>query len=452
MDYFIPGMAGLAVGAALGWLLATSRLAAMREQVRQAQELRAELADLRSQKEQLQVALARLEKEKESDAQRLQWLTSAETAMREAFQSLAAQSLQTNADQFIVRAREQLNTIAQKLNGDWGTQKQEMKNIVQPLQESLRGLDAHVQELEQKREGAYAGLKENITQLLQAHATLQQTTHTLTSALRSNTVRGRWGEIQLRRIVEMAGMAEHVDFDEQTTTAEGRPDMLIRLPNAAVLAVDSKTPMTSYLEALDCTEDERPGKLLRHARAMRERIKELAGKAYWSSSDHCAEFVVMFIPNDACLGAAYQTDGELLQYAISQKVLPTTPVTLLALLKAVAFGWQQQNLALNAQAIAAEGRELHTRMGTFLKHMQDMGGTLRRTVEQYNGAVGSLESRLMPSVRRFQELGVGTQQLRSPEQIDMQPRYLASTDSGETGNGNGNADTNACADGAADIP
>jgi DNA recombination protein RmuC len=300
--------------------------------------------------------------------------------------------------------------------------KKDFQGVVDPLKESLTSMDTHVRELEKNREGAYKSLEQQLAQLRDTHTKLQQSTITLTEALRSPTVRGRWGEIQLRRVVEMAGMVNHVSFDEQATTDLGRPDMIAYLPNGGVLPVDSKVPLASYLAAMDHRDDDaRKHHLREHAKAMRSRVKELGQKQYWDQFQSSPDFVVMFVPNEACLGAAFEHDPELLEYAIDKKVLISSPVTLLALLRAVAYGWQQHQITENALRIAEEGRELYARLDTFVNHLGDVGDSLGKAVERYNRAVGSMEKRLMPSARRFKELGLSSKEIEAPDDIDVVP-------------------------------
>jgi DNA recombination protein RmuC len=434
MEQILPLIAGLAAGILLGWLVSTLRqstaIATLQERLRQAEAASAEAAGIRQENEQLKLRVNSLEKEREADAEKLAWAQSAEQSLREAFQSLAAQTLQTNAQEFLQRAREQLDALTERLKGDWSAQKLEIKNLVEPLQKSLEELDQQVQALERRREGAYEGLTKQIEQLFQSNRDLQHTASTLAQALRSPTVRGRWGEVQLRRVVEMAGLTRHVDFDEQQSTDAGRPDMVVKLPNGGLLPVDAKTPMEAYLASIECPESERAAKIAEHVSAVRARIRELGTKQYWSQFERTPEFVVMFVPNDSCLSVAYEQDPGLLEYALQQRVLPTTPVTLLALLKAVAYGWQQQQVSDNARRIAQLGREIYERIGTFSGHLSDLGKNLTRSVESYNRTVGSLESRVLPSARKLGELGVSGEALPGPAPIDLQARIPLPPDSG----------------------
>jgi len=226
--------------------------------------------------------------------------------------------------------------------------------------------------------------------------------------------------------VELAGMTSHVAFDEQASTEMGRPDMIVYLPNGGILPIDSKVPLDSYLAAQTATDDQlRKQNLAQHAKAMRERVKELGQKQYWDQFERAPDFVVMFIPNEACLGAAFENDPDLLEYAIAKKVLVSSPVNLLALLKAVAYGWQQHQIADNAIKIAREGQELFNRLKKFVDHLSDVGKSLKKLVDGYNRAMASLDKRLLPAVRRFQEMGLSTKELDAPQEIEVLPKVIA---------------------------
>ncbi len=399
-------VAGAGLGALVVFLLYRARTAGLQVRLEVLEKEQQENERLKAENEQLKLQLHTLEEARRGDTEKIQFLEKAQDQMREAFEALASRALQTNAEEFLKRARDQLDAMLKQVRGDWSTHKAELKHLIEPLSRTLEGLDRQVRELEQKREGAYQGLKQHLDSLMQTHRVLQQTTTQLVTALKSPTVRGRWGEFQLRRVVEMAGMTAHVDFEEQASTQEGRPDMVIHLPNGGILPVDAKTPMQAYLEALEATDEHTKREKLRvHSTAVRSRVTELGRKRYWEQFENTPELVVMFVPNDACLAAAFEYDGDLLEYAIQQKVILTTPVTLLALLKAVAYGWQQQQISENARRIAELGRELHNRLGTFVGHLQKVGKQLDAAVKSYNDSVGSLERMVMPAARRFRELG-----------------------------------------------
>lgn len=325
------------------------------------------------------------------------------TEMRDTFDSLARQSLKDNANMFLDRTKSELG----------------------PLSQSLEKLDDRIRELEQKREGAYQGLQEQITGLSQAQSALHETTLTLSQALRSSTVRGRWGELQLRRVVELAGLMDHIDFEEQPATDSGRPDLIVHLPSGGTLPVDAKAPMKAYLDAVEeKDEDKRVQRLEDHAKALRTRVITLSRKQYWEQFDRAPQCVVMFVPNEACLSAAFQQDGTLLEYAMQSKILIASPVTLLGLLKAVGYGWQQVSLAENARQIAEEGQQLYKRLGKLMEHMDSLGTNLGRAVGSFNDLVGSLEYRLLPSVRRFEELGIDAGEFPPVERLDRNARRL----------------------------
>ena len=353
-----------------------------------------------------------LEKEREAVGEKLDWIRKAEENMRDAFKALAGDSLKSNSEVLTAQV------------------KKDFQGVVDPLKESLTSLDGHVRELEKHREGAYKEMVQRLLELRDTHARLQQSTISLTEALRSPTVRGRWGEIQLRRVVEMAGMLKHVSFDEQATTDLGRPDMIAYLPNRGVLPVDSKVPLTAYLAAMEAPDEEsRKRHLDEHARAMKTRVKELGQKQYWDQFEKAPDFVVMFVPNEACLGAAYERDAGLLEYAFEKKVLISSPVTLLALLRTVAYGWQQQQINENARRISDEGKALYGRLENFVGHFTDLGDSVEKVVRKYNAAVGSFERRLMPAARRFQELGLsGKDELEAPGEVDLVPSLPASAE------------------------
>jgi DNA recombination protein RmuC len=355
----------------------------------------------RSELERLNIDLTRLETEKQADAEKLRWSETAESQLKNTFTALAHEALKANAETLTSQA------------------KQDLGNLVKPLSDNVTNLEKNVREMEQKREGAYQGIKEQLRTLGETHARLQRTTYSLTEALKSPTVRGRWGELQLRRVVEMAGMQNHVTFEEQQVAGSGRPDMIIHLPNAGVLPIDSKVPMDSYMAAMEEKDPDRRKELVgAHARALRERVRELAQKQYWEQFERSPDFVVMFVPNEGCLGAAYEVDPEILDFAINKHVLPCAPVNLVALLRAVAYGWQQQQVAENANRIAEEGRDLYTRFQTWIAHFKRLGASIDSSVEFYNKAIGSLNHRLMPSARRFQELGIADSEISPPPEID----------------------------------
>jgi DNA recombination protein RmuC len=356
---------------------------------------------------QLRSELDKQQVRQEVEAEKLDWVKEAQTQMREAFEALASQSLKSNADELLNRS------------------KSELSHLVGPLGEKLGTLDTHIRELEQHRQAAYAGLDQQLQQLGQAQKSLQETTTTLKEALKSSGTRGRWGELQLKRVVELAGMISHVNFEEQVATDNGRPDLVVNLPNGGVVPVDAKAPMDAYLEATAAKDaDIRKAKLDAHAQAVRSRVRELSQKRYWSQFDQTPEFVIMFVPYESCLSAAFECDGSLLDYALESRIFIASPVTLLAMLKAVGYGWQQVRIAKNAQQIADEGKSLYQRLSKIAEYIASLGANLDSSVAAYNSMIGSLERRLLPSARRLEALGVDTETMPSLDPLDRTTRKL----------------------------
>lgn len=352
--------------------------------------------------------LAQAEATLRAEREKNVWTESAREQLQNTFRALASSELESRSGQ--------LKTTA----------KDELSGVIAPLKEELAKLDRQVRELEAKREGAYSTLGAQLQGLHNLQDSLRQQTTSLAQALKSPTVRGRWGEIHLRRLVELTGMGRHVDFSEQESTDSGRPDMVIRLPEKGIVPVDSKVPLDAFLRAMEVEdEDARRQLLAEHARAFRGRIRELAQRAYWEQFERIPEVVVMFVPVEASLSAAFQADRDLFEYALQNKVLVTSPIALFALLRAVAFGWQQQQVAENAEQIAAQGKSLYERIATFVGHVAGVGKSLEASVKKYNDAVGSLDARVLPAARRLRELGVGSADIEAPEPVDAQPRLPA---------------------------
>lgn len=373
----------------------------------------------------LGLRLERLRGELQVEREKSKWVDDAERRLNESFRAAAGDVLLANSEQLMNRSREQLVGVLEQARSDWGTQKEQIHRLVDPLSKGLEAIDTQVRALEQRREGAYRSLERMLTDLGAAQTALRTETVELRQAMKSSSARGRWGELQLRRVVELAGMANHVDFEEQTATDEGRPDMLIRLPNQGVLPVDAKAPMTAFLAASEAgSGEDTKRKLAAHAKAVRQRIQELTRKAYWEQFDRSASMLIMFIPSEAALAAAFEQDPELLEYAAKQKILVASPVTLLALLRTAAFGWQQVQIADNAQEIAAQGKELYGRLLTFLGHFRKAGDGLGKAMKAYNDAVGSMERMLLPAARRFKDLSAAGELLPPIEPVDPVARQL----------------------------
>lgn len=382
------------------------------------------LARSQEQGSKLRIAKAHLEEELHAEREKAASLDAIQERMKETFTALAYQALTSNSDQLLSRSRDQLAALLQQVRGDWGTHKEQLKGLVDPLSKALDTMDKQVRDMEQKREGAYQTLGEQLRTLGDAQTQLRQSTVRLEQSLKSSTARGRWGELQLRRVVELAGMTKHVDFSEQVSVEQGRPDMIVHLPNEGILPIDAKAPATAYLDAMSLEGEQRAQKLIEHAKAMRSRVLELSRKAYMDQFEKAPEIVVMFVPFESALSAAFEQDPDLLEYGIQQRILVASPVTLLALLRAVAFGWQQHQIAENAREIAQQGRELYSRILNVLKPIREVGSSLTKTVETYNKAVGSIEGRLLPGARRFGELTASDQEPPPIEPVEHTPRSL----------------------------
>ncbi len=381
-------------------------------------------ARMRSQEQQskLRISQAQLEEELRAERDKAASLDAIQERMKETFTTLAHQALTSNSDQLLTRSRDQLEALLKQVRGDWGIHKEQLKGLVDPLSKALETMDQQVQAMEQKRAGAYQTLGEQLRSLGDAQTQLRQSTVRLEQSLKSSTARGRWGELQLRRVVELAGMTKHVDFSEQVSSEGGRPDMIVNLPNEGILPIDAKAPATAYLDAMNLEGEQRKQKLIEHAKAMRSRVQELSRKAYMDQFEKAPEIVVMFIPFESALSAAFEQDPELLEYGIEQRILVASPVTLLALLRSAAFGWQQYHIAENARLIADQGRELYARFLNVIKPIADAGDKLGKAVDSYNQAIGSMESRLMPALRKLKESAVVSEEPPTLEPLEQNPR------------------------------
>lgn len=382
--------------------------------------------------EQAQAEAGELRSRAAADAERLAWLKDAERTLRETFESLASRTLRSTTESLTEQSRQHLAQFSQTLKSDWNSQKLEISGIVKPVSEELRKLDAQVREMEKNRQGAYEGLTEQVQMISQQYRTLQQATSSLDNALRAPNVRGKWGEVQLRRLVELAGMSEHVDFDEQATGtatgsdgSKGRPDLVVHLPSSAIMPVDAKAPMSAYLEAQEAATPELSKQAMkRHALALRGHIQSLATKAYWKQFDRAPEFVVLLVPYESGLSAAFTTDPDLLEYALANKVVVAAPASFLALLRVVAYGWMQVQLAENAEAISRVGRELLERLGPFAEHLNRVGQSINQAADRFNQATGSFERRILPTARRLHELGAASEPPAEIEPVEGHAREL----------------------------
>jgi len=399
--------AGLLLGLLFMWLIARAQRARLQTEIERLPHLEEEIQALQEEKLRLHEENASLKAYRQADEERLTWLDKAQANLRESFQALAGQTLRSNSEDILK------------------THKEQLVNLVQPLDKVLTEMRQNLRELESKREGAYGELKENLGQLAQLGTQLRDETGKLSHALKAGVQqRGRWAEIQLQRLAELAGMKERVDFDLQQGVGEGRPDMVVKLPRGGCIVVDAKAPMQSYLEALESTDEEaRRKKLTEHARRVKQHVDSLKSRDYTRHLPEGSQFVVMYLPSDACLSAALESDYQLLEYAFEKHLILATPTTIFALLKTVATGWQQYLIDENARLILAHGQELSHRLKIFIEHFAGIGRGLKTAVDKFNEAVGSYSNRLLPEVRRFQELrGADQDSLPQVSQLDSQPR------------------------------
>lgn len=435
----------LAVGVLLGWVLVSSRAnklqsetagisAQLGEARRQSDVSRSDLDKLRKELATEQTLRAKAEADRQNERANLEeqrnLLSEAETKFREAFDSLAGKALEHSSQQFLQLAQERLATLQKQASGELAQRQESIKGMVDPLQQRLSELQLHLRELESNRQSAYGELRTQVQTLAQTNRELQKETGTLVSTLRQPQVKGRWGELTLRRAVELAGMSPHCDFLEQVSvdTIDGRlrPDLIVHLPGNARVVVDAKVPLHGFLKVAAAQTDlERDAGLAEHARLVRSHVNQLSSKEYWKQFEPSPDFVVLFVPGESFFSAALEKDPNLLEDAIASHVVLASPANLIAILRAVSYGWKQEQVAESAHEISSMGRDLFERLVNFTEHVLDIRSGLERANKSFNNAVGSLEARVLPAARKLKEKGIqSTGELKAIDPTETNLRLL----------------------------
>lgn len=441
MDTWLAALLAFVIGAVLAWLFGRGREAGLRAQADATAPL---LADAKTQLDSTRAALdqaraalaerdarlagaaATLDAERRSAAEKLATLQDAQARLTDSFKALSADALRSNNENFLKLAQTALGQFQEGARGDLEKRQQAIDSMVKPLRESLDKVETKIGEIEKTRGSAYSALSEQLKSLAGAQASLQTETTRLSTALSTTRTAGTWGELQLRRVVELAGMVENCDFFEQEVQGSQRPDLVVRLPRGQTIVVDAKAPTDAYREAASAADPAvRALKFAEHSAKVRGHVDALSARAYWEQFQPSPEFVVLFLPGDQFLSAALEADPAIVDRAIRSRVLLATPSTLIALLKAAAYGWRQEAVSQNAEEIARLGRELYDRVVNFAEHLEKTGRALEQATKAYNSAVGTFEGTLLPGARKFVELGAkGTKDLPAPGPLEITTREI----------------------------
>lgn len=464
MDNITYIIIGVIIGGGVTWFLARTRLqdihsrqvaelqaghsARVSELEGKAGSAEAVVAELRQQNQQKESELGKIRNELESERRtKVEALTRLEAShenldaqlklietmkgeMTNTFNALSSAALRSSSEEFLKLASENLSRIVSDTKGRLGEHQVAMDGMIKPLSDALKRFDEQIRSIEEGRHKAYGSLESQLKSLALTQEQLQRETGNLVSALRKPHVRGRWGEVTLRRVAELSGMSGHCDFTEQLSvdTEKGRirPDMIVHLPMNREIVVDSKVPLEAYLDAITVNnEDEKRERMTRHSQHVRAHMNRLSSKEYWNQFDKSPEFVVLFIPGETFLSSALEMDDTLIEDGIQKGVIIATPATFIALLRAIAYGWRQEQITDNAKQVSMLGKELYERISTITGHFDDLGTAIGRGVDAYNKVIGSLELRVLPTVRKFKDLGVtGADDIPALEQIDVKPRNI----------------------------